>query len=216
MLPGSHVNVDRILREALFSLSVVFKLANVAVFGGALLWVAPLAAQEEPSGDAYGRLNRPYTLSVGAGGGATLSNSPSLLALLDVRFRYVESIGVILSPGVRANGDLALHLGIEFRPLFWWRFLQNKHTGSSFSDLWLDSIGIEAGASYIHRSASSKPGWMLGLGSDLPLGGARHPSSVFLHVGFRYVHCLASDYGGRSSGFRDLSAYVTLNTMWTL
>lgn len=194
----------------------MFNLANGAIFGLALLWGAPVWAQQRPSGDAYGRLHHPYTLSVGAGGGVTLSDSPTPLVLFDLRLRYVESIGVFMSPGVRANGDVALHLGLDFRPLFWWRFLQNKRTGQRVLDLWLDSIGIEAGASYIHRDTSSKPGLMLGIGSDLPLGGQVQPRALFLHLGVRYVHCLASDYGSGASGFRDLSAYVTLNTMWTL
>ncbi len=194
----------------------MFNFFHLAAFLGGVLLSVPTTAHANASEDPYGRLATETTLTLGLGAGAQLTENQSFLSLVDLRWRYLESVGVVLNPELRASGDVAFHLGIEVRPLFWWRFLQGRQVGTRFVDEWIDSIGFEMGASYIREDSASKPGWMLGLGCDLPFWHFREPQAVFLHVGLRYVHSLASDYGGSSQDFQDLSAYVTLNTKWAL
>lgn len=214
---GRHVNVDRIVSEALSFHCILMIIGNGRGWLlGLLIASMPYTARAEHRGDAYGRLATETTLTLGLGGGAQVIEPQSLSVIGDVRLRYLESVGLVFSPELRSSGIAAFHLAVELRPLFWWRFLTAKQSGTHRVDLWLDSIGIELGTSYLTESSDSKPGFMLGAGFDLPLFGRVHPEVIFLHVGVRYVHSLESDYGGAPQGFRDLTTYVTLNSTWQL
>ena len=130
----------------------------------------------------YGRLDADWTLVVGAGGSIAAGRDRRFLST-ELRARYLESAGVVLSydeadafsknsaPGTFRRGFLA---GVEIRPLFPARFLQGIELNRRFVDLVLDSVGFELGAyfSAVRGADVQSPGLSLGFGIEVPLAGS--------------------------------------------
>lgn len=185
----------------------------VASSGGLLLAAAP--AHAEGSDGAYGRLKGDVTLVVGVGGGV-VARSDRKLVSGDLRLRYLDAIGAAF---VYEEADAfksatvdhgALHrsfiTALEIRPLFPIRFLKNMESKQRFFELVLDSIGLELGTVWAVRegNATRRPGWLLGLGVEVPIVAAATGPWLRLATSVRWSPerldgvAAADDPGGRA------------------
>ncbi|GAC1358183.1 MAG: hypothetical protein NVSMB47_11160 [Polyangiales bacterium] len=146
-----------------------------------LLLLGGGVAQAAEDDGAYGRLDGDVTLVAGVGGGVDLKSGKPV-GHAELRARYLEAAGVYFAYEEReglgatlGHGDVrrALFAGLELRPLFPARFLKHYEGGRAFANLVLDSLGIDVGPTWAFRegSATRRPGWLLGLGVELPMIG---------------------------------------------
>jgi hypothetical protein len=147
----------------------------VGLIVGALAWSS--AAHAAAGDGVYGRTEGDASLVVGVEGG-TVAGRKSIGG--DLRLRYLETAGVVfgyeeldaLKKAENAGEyQRAVRAGIELRPFFPARFLKNHELGTDFVDLFVDSIGLDIGAIWSKREASSvqRPGLYVGLGVEVPL-----------------------------------------------
>jgi hypothetical protein len=148
---------------------------------------APVAAQGADGDGLYGRFDSDGVLTLGAGAGANLHLEPIYLA--ELRARYLDSAGIAVAPEWNPEGDAAVALLLEVRPLFLARFLGNGSTGNRWLDLTIDSVGLEIGTWIGPLESGLGAALALGGGLELPLGLARSSArGLWLRVGIRYVH----------------------------
>ena len=141
----------------------------------ALLTGSPSSAAK---GDgSYGRLDGDLTF-VGGVGGSAVAHDGAALGSADVRLRYLDAAGAMLSyeEGLSRGGAIgglrrAFLAGVELRPLFPIRFLKARETGQGFLDLTLDSLALDVGAWLPQRtgSASRRFGFFTGVAVEMPL-----------------------------------------------
>jgi hypothetical protein len=155
---------------------------------------APARADDpDPSRDdgLYGRFDGDVWLGAEAGGGVTLGGGDTRPSgALALRARYLDSAGVF------AFGELDRRQGrfgggVELRPLFLARFLLGLGVERAFSDLLLDSLGLEIGLGGVtHEDALGRlrvrASLVVGGGAEVPLllGAPR----VSLRLAVRWVH----------------------------
>lgn len=168
-----------------------------------------VSAQSRPftSGSAddgvYGRLSSDSVLSAEVGGGIAFASgtvAPALSASL--RFRALDTGGVFVfyqnaigtSAGAARND--ALGLGLDLRPLTLARIFQDWERGPRALDLFLDSIGLELGASVVNIGANwgtqSGLAWVLGTGFEYPLWWGSS-TALTLRLSARWIHAHPSD-----------------------
>jgi hypothetical protein len=123
--------------------------------------------------NAYGRLDGDSAIAFSLGAAFDVRGAR---ASVDVRYRYLHSAGIFLGyeEGFGAGSE-PLRVGIaglELRPLFLGRFLQNKELGAPRLDLLIDSLALELGA-FVAQPAGGDfghvAGLSFGLGLELPL-----------------------------------------------
>ena len=155
-------------------------LGIIAASSGALV-LAATTAHAAPGDGAYGRLKGDVTLVLGVGGGVVAKSDRKLVSG-DLRLRYLDAIGAAFiyeeadafkSSGSVEHGDLhrSFITALEIRPLFPIRFFKNMESKQRFFELVLDSIGLELGTVWAVRegNATRRPGWLLGLGVEVPI-----------------------------------------------
>ena len=95
---------------------------------------------------------------------------------VDVRYRYLQTAGIFLTyeEGFGAGSE-PLRLGVaglELRPLFLGRYLQDLEIGAPRLDLLIDSLAFELGA-FVAQPAGGNladvAGLSFGIGAELPL-----------------------------------------------
>lgn len=127
---------------------------------------------------AYGRVDTEASMSLAIGG----FRSPSGYGLRgDVALSYLETLGLYagveqpnFSHGLTTIPSLSS--GVEVRPLFLPRFLNDYERGPVWFDLAIDSLALRIGAVAPVDQASSSIQSVLGVGMGLPiLGHARGP-----------------------------------------
>lgn len=143
----------------------------------------------------YGRLDRDFVLSAGAGGG--YDTSAQAVWLGELRLRYLDTAGVLA--GIEGHGSaLRVVVAGDFRPLFLVRFLLDEWSGRAWLDLLIDSIGLELGAAF-DRLTEDERGVALaiGFGIDVPLvlPGALLDGLV-LRLGARHARASPHDVRG--------------------
>jgi hypothetical protein len=108
---------------------------------------------------------------------------------------------VVVAPEIDTNGEPAIAVAVDIRPLFLGRFLTDNYTGRSWLDLTVDSIGLELGSWFGPLNQGAGIALVAGGGVDLPLD-ADGSSGLWLRLGARWVYAherdLVSPEGGKS------------------
>lgn len=161
-----------------------------------LLFVAIAASAESSSaqydqGDGvYGRLNDDTILSYGAGFG--LGSDANQIFLADIRARYLDSAGVVVAPEIGTNGEPAIAVAVDVRPLFLGKFFTGNFSGRSWLDLTVDSIGVELGSWFGPLDRGTGVAFIAGGGIDSPLG-ADGSSGLWLRLSARWFYAHERD-----------------------
>lgn len=158
--------------------SVSFFLALVL----ASLLASPASAQvrtERASDDGvWGRLGSDLVLSVGVNAGVGLgdpvlsargSSDPTFSLDLELRLRVIDTAGIVIAPEWRPEGASRLIVAVDLRPVFLARFLFGATSGDRYVDLFLDSIGVDLGATIFAPDGRVAVAWAIGFGADVPL-----------------------------------------------
>jgi hypothetical protein len=157
----------------------------------------------------YGRFDTDFVFSLGAGAGIDAALRPTYTA--ELRARYLDSAGMVVAPQWQPDGEAAVALLVEARPLFLARFLGNSYSGRRWTDLTIDSIGIELGASLGPLKAGLGAALAAGGGIDFPLKtGERSARGLWLRIGARYVHASKSWIDGPNRGRDELLVLACL------
>ena len=175
-------------------------LSLVSLVAIRLFFALPVHAQEASTPSAFGKDDATYgridgDLAVVAGAGITVGpRSPR--GTIDLRMRYLDTAGIFATYedgklfGDGAEPVRVLAAGIELRPLFLGRWLQDLEFRSARADLILDSIGLEIGGFFaqpIGGSLGSRPGLQLGLGLEIPVLAHASGPWIGLHGGVRWA-----------------------------
>jgi hypothetical protein len=172
-----------------------------SVFFAVLL--APVVARADPArtdesvahartDTSYGRIDGDVSAIVGLGA----SFGPRApRAALDLRFRYLDTVGVFFGyeDGALFGGDAeplrVVATGVELRPLFIGRWLTGRESARARLDLLLDSFGLELGAAFVQPTGSSlgsRPSLQAGLGLEIPILASARGPWIGLHGGARW------------------------------
>lgn len=157
------------------------------------LLVVPAFARADANDDGlYGRFDGDLWLGAALGGGAAfvVSEGSRDAAVLELRARYLDSVGPVLyaqgSGLFGGAGAWQLGGGVEIRPLFLARFLTARSLGKAWLDVLIDSLGLEVGITADGIDARPRAALFVGGGLEIPLflGAPR----VSLRLGARWVH----------------------------
>jgi len=141
---------------------------------------------------SYGRLDGDSAIAFSAGAAI---DARGARGVFDLRYRYLHSAGIFVTyeDGFGAGSE-PLRLGIaglELRPLFLARFLQQSESGSPRLDLAIDSFGIELGA-FVAQPANGDFGDGYGLSLafafEIPILPHIDGPFVALRAGLRWSH----------------------------
>jgi hypothetical protein len=159
-------------------------------------------------------------MSVVVGLGATVA-ARGARAASDLRLRYLDTAGVFGTYedasifGTESDPKRVIAFGLELRPLFLGRWLQNKELGSPRIDLALDSVGLEIGPYFsqpIGASFAAKPGLQVGLGLELPVLAHASGPWIGLHGGIRWSDAALG--GEALQGPADRAAFLSITIAW--
>jgi hypothetical protein len=174
-----------------------------------LLGIGATGRAEPETGDGlYRRFAGDLTLSSGACAALTVTGDPKIA--LDLRARYLDSIGVLAAPEwALADQSAAVAVAIEIRPLFLARFLTNAYSGRAWVDLVVDSIGAELGTWLGPSDGHFGAAWLVGGGVEAPLN-SRGDRGFWLRLALRYLRASASDQAAPSGGKSEVSVLAAL------
>jgi hypothetical protein len=163
---------------------------------------------EPADGDGiYRRLDGDVILSAGVGGG--FDTGLGAVYVADLRARYLDSAGWVVSPEWRPDGEGGVALAVDLRPIFLGKFLANRSLGRSWLDLTLDSLGFELGTWLGPLNRDLGAALLTGAGVDFPLGGSGG-RGVWLRLGGRYHHAFAADRAAPAGGREEALLMATL------
>ncbi len=141
---------------------------------------------------SYGRLDGDSAIAISAGAAI---DARGVRGAFDLRYRYLHSAGIFLTyeDGFGAGSEpLRLGLaGLELRPFFLARFLQQAELGLPRLDLLIDSFAIELGG-FVSQPANANfgngYGLSFGFAVELPL--LPHIAGPFIafRAGLRWSH----------------------------
>jgi len=146
--------------------------------------VAPCKADDD---GAYGRLAGDLAWQVDLGAGLShASVRPAVAASV----RYLDTAGVYVGSYNPTGANREAAIGVELRPLFLPRFLQNMEHGPPVLDLALDSISLRFGTVFQprHRSDWSTPGVELAALLGVPLTSHAHGPWIRLASVLHWPH----------------------------
>ena len=192
-------------------MSLARRLPLLLVCAVGLTVPAPILRADTPrEGDGlYGRFDRDVVLSAALGTGAAFFGEGAWVGTLELRARYLDSAGVFVAPEVRLFADPRILLGVDFRPLFLARFFEGLSAAHEWSDLVLDSIGLDLGVVLIPIGDHTGAGLSLGGGVDFPIA-VEDGTGLYLRLGTRWAHARLVDRNGPPRGVSDLSVFVAL------
>jgi hypothetical protein len=188
---------------------------------GALVLVAPSASADPPStspDSTYGRIDGDMALVGGVG--ASFGPTAPRLAL-DLRFRYLDTVGVFVdyedAPAIGSKADprRVFSTGLELRPLFLARWLQLGELHRTRLDLLVDSFGLELGAVFQQATGTSfgqRPGVQAGVGLEVPIFAHATGPWIGFHGGVRWSDAVIS--GGPIDGPGDRALYLAVTLSW--
>jgi hypothetical protein len=190
--------------------------AMVAVLAGREASAETRADESARRDASFGRLEG----DVGIVGGAGVVVGPrSPRAALDLRLRYLDTIGLFAdyedAPilGTSSDPRRVFASGLELRPLFLGRWLTGRELSAGRIDLAIDSIGLELGAVFaqpIGSSFSGRPGVQVGLGIELPFLASASGPWLGLHGGVRWSDAALGGTGADTAFDRSLYFAITL------
>jgi hypothetical protein len=169
--------------------------AGLALGTGAALVAASAAADGLASSrpdSSNGRADG--DLGVVLGVGATVAPRGPRGAV-DARLRFLDTAGLFFTYedgsifGLSAQPERVLAVGVELRPLFLGRWLNDLEWGRPRLDLLLDSLGLELGASFSQpegRPFDSEAGLQAGIGVEVPILSRASGPWIGLHGGIRW------------------------------
>jgi hypothetical protein len=188
----------------------------VALFASRVASADGTRADGSHTDTTFGRIEG----DVGVVGGAGVAFGPRApRAALDVRLRYLDTIGLFGTYedasilGTTSEPRRVIATGVELRPLFLGRWLTGREIASGRLDLAIDSFGFELGAFFAQPTAgsfSSRPGVQLGLGLELPFFAKASGPWIGLHGGVRWSDAALGGTGSDSPLDRSLYFAVTL------
>lgn len=195
-------------RESGGFLPVVGAKIHWFVFAIALLSASLCRAQQATGDGLYGRLNGDLTLSAGLGAAVAIDHGPK--CAIDLRARYLDSIGILVSPewAPRETGG-AVAVALDVRPLFLVRFLGNSSLGRAWVDLMLDSLGLEIGSWLGPFNRHFGAAFLLGAGVDAPLS-AHGDSGFWFRLAGRYIYASPGDQAAPNRGKSEVSIIAAL------
>jgi hypothetical protein len=135
-------------------------------------------------------------LGIVAGVGATFSGQ-SPRGAAEVRVRYLETAGIFLTYedgfGAASSDPVRVFAtGLEMRPLFLGRWVTGNEMGLAWTDLVVDSFGLELGAFFEQppgqsfASSAASRGVQVGIGLEFPLIARANGLWIDAHGGVRW------------------------------
>lgn len=139
---------------------------------GLLLCVASITcvtrARAQGGDGLYGRWNQDLTVSVGVSAAFTDRGEGAVLA--PVHLRYLDFVGLTLTPTWAWDADLTLWTGFEIRPLFPSLFLSDASLRTAFWDRLVQSLAFQMGPEFgTNRHHRLTTAWSLGTSVDVPI-----------------------------------------------
>jgi hypothetical protein len=185
-------------------------LACAAMVAAALALPATVVAQvrtERANDDGvYGRFGSDLVLSFGVNAGIGLgdpvlaargSDAPTLALDAEIRLRILDSAGVVIAPEWRPEGASRLVAALDVRPVFLARFLFGATTGDRYADLFLDSLGVELGATVFAPDGRVAVAFAVGFGAEIPVWVPPEiTGAVALRLGARWTGAGSTDVWG--------------------
>jgi hypothetical protein len=166
----------------------------------------------------YGRFGSDLVLSFGANAGVGVgdpvirargSTDPTLAVDAEIRLRVMDSAGLVLAPEWRPEGASRLVAAVELRPVFLARFLFGASTGDRYADLFLDSLGVELGATIFAPDGRAAVAVAVGFGAEVPLWvPPENSGAVALRLGARWTGAGAGDVGGIGRALDDWTIHA--------
>jgi hypothetical protein len=180
-------------------------LVTVAILAGA----APAAADDN---GAYGRFDGDLTLEADLGGGAAFEGDAIFgTATLELRARYLDSVGIVLGGEFRYQGTSRVWIGADFRPIFLGRFLTDNSFHDRFWDLLVDSIGIDLGVGFLPLDERVGAALIIGFGIDIPMiFFGTGIDGLALRLAGRHAAALETDRFGPAGGANDWLAMAAI------
>ncbi len=188
----------------------------IAVAGAS--WLSPTRADAQGAAPSYGRVEGDVTWSAGVGA-VVASGGPR--AAGDLRLRYLDTAGLFATYedaslwGGGVDPRRVVAAGLEVRPLFLYRWLQGHESHRAWLDLTLDSLGLEVGTAWVQpvgASLASSAAIQVGLGAELPVGGAATGPWVGLHGGVRWSERALAN--GAVATARDQDVFLAITVAW--
>lgn len=165
---------------------------------------------------SYGRARGDVTLVAGAG---AVVAQPGPRGEVELRVRYLEVAGLFASYedalGSAAEPRRVFATGLEVRPLFLFRWLDDREASEARLDLVVDSIGLELGAAFEQpygAAFSSRPGAQVGLMIELPVLASATGPWIGLHAGVRWSDAALA--GGSTDSPDDRALYLSITAAW--
>jgi hypothetical protein len=186
---------------------------------GALL--SPTAQADPPPASARpdssdGRIEGDVAAVIGVG--ATVAPR-GLRGAVDGRLRFLDTAGVFATYeegaafSSSAQPARVLAVGVEVRPLFLGRWLNDLEWGKRRLDLLLDSFGLEIGACFAqpaHVAFDSSPGLQAGIGVEVPILARASGPWIGLHGGARWGPSALAGAPAADPNDRSLFVSITL------
>lgn len=147
------------------------------------LWAQPGVAQTiSRTGDGiYNRFDGDFVLAPGGGIGFEREQA---FPVLDLQFRYLDSMGPIFSGEWHIDQTVLLNFGVLLRPIFLLRLATNHQSGNAWLDLLIDSLQFETGLSF----ATDVAAWAHFVGGSLEVPILADTPGVALRFVGRYRH----------------------------
>lgn len=160
----------------------------VAAVIGLLASSAPASAQRHGDG-LYGRWDRAFTLSLGAGPSLSWIEQERHVGLAgELRFLIGDMAGLALGSRWGPDAGQYLFLGVDLRPLFPGMFALDLSIGHEFADLLIQSLYLELGPAFL-LDGDRSVGLGVGFGFSIPLyRPLRTLRGLWLRVGARHVN----------------------------
>jgi len=167
---------------------------------------------------SYGRIDARFRALVGLG---AVAGNGGLRPSVELHGRYYEHVGgwLALEDNALFRNDAQLwrvaSAGVQWRPLFFGRWLTGREFGNAFADLTLDSLALDLGGFTAQTRVGgwSDVGFQLGAAVEIPLLAKLDGPWLGVRAGMRWGERAFAANGGSTYG--DRAAYVALTLMWS-